>query len=135
MKKQKICIIGGSLAALTTAISLSKLKCDIDLITGPKDIDLKSSRTLALSESNLNYLKQLGVLGTSDKIFWPCSAMKLYTGNRNNEFSKIFEINNDLKKEKILYMFENKKILKKLMEKIKKIKIISVKNNEKVSEN
>ena len=134
MKKQKICIIGGSLAALTTAISLSKLKCDIDLITGPKDIDLKSSRTLALSESNLNYLKQLGVLGTSDKIFWPCSAMKLYTGNRNNEFSKIFEINNDLKKEKILYMFENKKILKKLMEKIKKIKIISVKNNEKVSE-
>jgi len=101
MKKQKICIIGGGLAALTTAISLSKLKCDIDLITGPKETGLKSSRTIALSESNLNYLKQLGILGTSDKIFWPCSVMKLYTGNYNNKLSKIFEINNDLKKEKI----------------------------------
>ena len=32
MKKQKICIIGGSLTGLVTAISLSKLNCEIDLI-------------------------------------------------------------------------------------------------------
>ena len=34
MKKQKICIIGGGLAGMVTAISLSKINCDIDLITG-----------------------------------------------------------------------------------------------------
>ena len=34
MKKQKICIIGGSLTGLVTAISLSKLNCTIDLIPG-----------------------------------------------------------------------------------------------------
>ena len=34
MKKQKICIIGGGLTGLVTAISLSKLNCSIDLITG-----------------------------------------------------------------------------------------------------
>ena len=33
MKKQKICIIGGSLSGLVTAIALSKLYCEIDLIT------------------------------------------------------------------------------------------------------
>ena len=32
MKKQKICVIGGSLTGLVTAISLSKLNCEIDLI-------------------------------------------------------------------------------------------------------
>ena len=33
MKNQKICIIGGNLTGLVTAISLSKFNCDIDLIT------------------------------------------------------------------------------------------------------
>ena len=32
MNKQKICIIGGSLTGLVTAISLSKLNCEIDLV-------------------------------------------------------------------------------------------------------
>ena len=41
MKKQKICIIGGGLTGLVTAISLSKLNCEIDLITGkiPKNLN------------------------------------------------------------------------------------------------
>ena len=42
MKKQKICIIGGSLAGLVTAISLSKLNCEIDLIVGKDKKNHKS---------------------------------------------------------------------------------------------
>ena len=34
MEKQKICIIGGGLTGLITAITLSKLNLKIDLITG-----------------------------------------------------------------------------------------------------
>ena len=52
MKRQKICIIGGSLTGLVTAISLSKLNCEIDLITGNDDQNPKSNRTIAISEDN-----------------------------------------------------------------------------------
>ena len=49
MKKQKICIIGGSLTGLVTAISLSKLNCEIDLIVDDFNKNLKSNRTIAMS--------------------------------------------------------------------------------------
>ena len=56
MKKQKICIIGGSLTGLVTAIGLSKLDCEIDLLTGNLTKNFKSSRTIAISENNLRFL-------------------------------------------------------------------------------
>ena len=59
MKKQKICIIGGSLTGLVTAISLSKLSCDIDIIAGNNKQNIKSSRTIAVSQNNLEFLKKL----------------------------------------------------------------------------
>ena len=78
MKKQKICIIGGSLTGLVTAISLSKLNCEIDLILGDSNKNFKSSRSLALSENNLDFLKKLNISNFSKKIFWPCLKMELY---------------------------------------------------------
>ena len=53
MEKQKICIIGGSLTGLVTAICLSKLNFNIDLIVG-KSKNVKSNRTIAISENSLN---------------------------------------------------------------------------------
>ena len=58
--------------------------------------------------------------------------MKLYTEVKNGNFSEVFQLNNDTKKKKILYMVENSKIIKIMMNKIKKIKSISIKNNEKI---
>ena len=46
MKKQKICIIGGSLTGLVTALGLSKLNCDIDLVIGNTRPNVKSNRTI-----------------------------------------------------------------------------------------
>ena len=58
MKKQKICIIGGGLAGMVTAISLSKINCDIDLITGTNTQKKTSNRTVAISQDNFEfYLK------------------------------------------------------------------------------
>ena len=57
MKKQKICIIGGGVTGLITAISLSKLNCEIDLITDNFGKKLKSNRTIAISSNNLNLLE------------------------------------------------------------------------------
>ena len=70
MKKQKICIIGGSLTGLVTAISLSKLDCDIDLITGDLNRNLKTNRTIAISENNLKAIAEIQI-SNSKNIYFP----------------------------------------------------------------
>jgi len=130
MKKQKICIIGGSLTGLTTAISLSKLNCEIDLIIGDGNLKTKSNRTVAISENNFNFLNKLKISKSFKKEVWPCSIMKLYTEIKNKFFLEVFELNNN---HKILYMFENSKIIKLMMNKIKKIYSIKIKDKAKVS--
>ena len=135
MKKQKICIIGGSLTALTTAVSLSKLNCEIDLITGNYKTTPNPSRTIAISESNLDFLKKLSIFKSiKNEEFWPCSIMKLYSQKNNKDFSKIFEIDNKKKIKKILYMIKNNKLLELLIKKIKKTKSISIKKDQKIHE-
>ena len=131
MKKQKICIIGGSLTALTTAVSLSKLDCEIDLITGNDNKNLNSSRTIAISESNLDFLKRLNIFKSINQQLWPCSTIKLFTEKSDQYFKEIFKISPNRKNKKILYVLENSKISKILMEKINNTKSISIKKKSK----
>jgi len=58
MENQKICIIGGGLTGLITALSLSKLNLKIDLIPGNINQNLKSNRTTAISQNNYEYLNK-----------------------------------------------------------------------------
>ena len=134
MEKQKICIIGGNLTGLVTAITLSKLNCQIDLITGNIGQNHQSNRTIAVSESNFDFLNKLNIKKSLIKEMWPCSIMKLYTEIKNENFSKVFELNNENKQKKVFYMMENSKIMKLMISKIRKIKSISIKSHEKVSE-
>ena len=131
MGKQKICIIGGGLTGLVTAISLAKLNCEIDLMIDNANPTLESNRTIAISESNFDFISKLNISQFLKKEMWSCSIMKLYTA-KNKKFSKIFEFNNSNKQKKILYIFENSKMMKLMMNKIKQIKSISVKNYKKV---
>ena len=133
MKKQKICIIGGSLTGLVTAICLSKLNCEIDLITGNLTKNLKSSRTIAISENNFLFLNKLNFPSPLINRTWVCSKMKLYTEAESEKFSEIFELNKEDKNENVFYMLENSKIMKLMMDKVKKIKSISFKKNKNVS--
>ena len=133
MKKQKICIIGGGLTGLVTAISLSKFDFEIDLITDNLIKNFKSSRTIAISQENFNLLNKLNIFKTLKKEIWICSKMKLYTESKNEKFLEIFEMDKENKNENIFYMFENKKIMRLMLNKIKKIKSISLKNNKKIS--
>jgi len=133
MKKQKICIIGGSLTGLVTAISLSKLNCEIDLITGDFVKDFKSSRTIAVSENNYNFLKKLNIFELFKEEIWICSKMKLYTEVKKEKFVEIFELNREEKNENIFYMFENSKMKKYMIDRIKKIKSISLIKNKTAS--
>jgi 2-octaprenyl-6-methoxyphenol hydroxylase len=133
MKKQKICIIGGGLTGLVTAISLSKLSCEIDLITGNVKKNFRNNGTVAISEKNLNYLTKLNISKSLKKVAWPCSTMKLYSEIKSDKFSEILELNNNKKSKKILYMIKNSKISQLLISKIKKINRISVRNAGNVS--
>ena len=133
MKKQKICIIGGSLTGLVTAISLSKLNFEIDLITGNFINNLKSSRTITVSENNFHFLNKLNISKLLKKEIWICSKMKLYTESESGNFSEIFELNKEGKNENIFYILENSKIMSLMFNKIKKIKSISLKKNKIVS--
>ena len=134
MEKQKICIIGGNLTGLVTAIALSKLNCQIDLITGNANQNYQSNRTIAVSENNFDFLNKLNIQKSLIKEMWPCSIMKLYTEIKNENFSKVFEFNNDNKQKKVFYMIENSKIMKLMTSKIRQIKSISIKSHEKISE-
>ena len=134
MEKQKICIIGGNLTGLVTAIALSKLNCQIDLITGNANQNYQSNRTIAVSENNFDFLNKLNIKKSLIKEMWPCSIMKLYTEIKNENFSKVFELNNDNKQKKVFYMMENSKIMKLMTSKIRQIKSISIKSHEKISE-
>ena len=134
MGKQKICIIGGSLTGLATAISLSRLDCNIDLIASNFENNIRSSRTLAISENSLNYLNKLNIFNSTKQELWPCSIMKLYTQSKDKKFLELFEINNNSKSKKILYMLKNSKFKNQMISKIKKIKSINIKSNNKINE-
>ena len=105
MKKQKICIIGGSLTGLVTAISLSKLNCEIDLVIDNIDKSPKFNRTIAISENNFNFLNKLNISKSLKTHTWPCSIIKLYTMAKNQKFLEVFELNRKSDKKKVFYMF------------------------------
>ena len=60
MKKQKICIIGGGLTGLITALALSKLNINVDVITDNNKTP-KSNRTIAISQNNYEFLRKLNI--------------------------------------------------------------------------
>ena len=134
MEKQKICIIGGGLTGLVTAITLSKLNCHIDLLAGNINQGLKSNRTVAISQNNYEFLNKQNIFKTKKNELWPCTKMKLYTQDKNKKISEIFEINKESNAKKVLYMSENSKIIKLLLNKMKNIKSINIKKNTIVSE-
>ena len=133
MKKQKICIIGGGLTGLVTAICMSKFDCEIDLVTGNLVKNFKSARTIAISEENFNFLNKLNISEFLKKEIWICSKMKLYTESRNEKLLEVFEMDKQNNKENIFYMLENSKIMKLMINKIKKIKSISLRKDENIS--
>lgn len=133
MKKQKICIIGGGLTGLITAIALSRLNVKIDLISSSNKHNIKSNRTTAISEKNYNFLKKLKIMEFTKKEFWPCSKMKLYTERENEDFKEILDLGDNKKKKNILYMMKNSQLSKHIQSYIVKNPQISHKTNKTIS--
>ena len=132
MKKQKVCIIGGGLTGLITALCLSKLNIEVDLVCGDIKINKKFSRTIAISQSNLEFLKKLNLYKFLKKDFWPCSTIKLYSKNNKKDSEEIFELNNNKLGKKVFYVIENWKIIDFMLKEISRNKLISFKKQKKI---
>ena len=111
MNKQKICIIGDGLTGLTAAAILSKQDICIDLYCGNKQKNKSlDNRTTAISESNLQYLKNNLSL-TKTSFFWSCKKISLFFEDKK----KITNfLNFDEKNKNYINIFQNKDLKKKL---------------------
>jgi len=127
MKKQKICVIGDGLAGLTTALVLSKLDIEINLIFKNKKIKkFIDCRTTAISESNYSFLSTH--LNDSDlKVFYSCKNIDLYYEKlgRYHHFMNFTDGGKSL-----IHIAENKKLKKVFFKQIQKQKNIKIINGE-----
>ena len=129
MKKQSVCVIGGGLTGLLTAISLSKFNLKVDLIAKNFNENYKSLRTTALSDSNCKFLNEQKILNYNMKNLWPCCEIKLYDSINNDENEKILNLSKKSFEENILYIISNNKIVQTMKQKIKKDKKINILSN------
>tara|TARA_Y100000590_G_scaffold48162_1_gene51076 strand:- start:5275 stop:6408 length:1134 start_codon:yes stop_codon:yes gene_type:complete len=127
MKKQKICIVGDGLTGLTTALILSKLGIDIDLISKKnKTTKFVDNRTTAISEDNYFFLSKY--LSNIDlKSFWPCQRIDLYY-EKSNRYHHFMDFQNNGKN--LMYIVENKKLRKIIFTIIRKEKNIKIINKK-----
>ena len=117
---QKICIIGGGLTGLTTALILSKLNVKVDLVAKLEPSNrINDNRTTAISPSN--YKSLCSFLSPEDeKIFWPSTNIDLYH-EQSDKYHHFMNFKNNGKN--IIYILENKKLIKAIVKKISEGKI------------
>ena len=128
MKKHKICIVGGGLTGLISALVLTKKGLDIDLIvenTSPKNKDL---RVTAISKKNMEFLKST-IKKINLKLFYPVKKISLFF-EKNNKIKNFLNFNEN---ENLMFFFENRltkehltKLLKKTNVKIQKKTVKSI---------
>ena len=118
MKKHKICIVGGGLTGLISALVLREKGLDIDLIVENKVSKSKDLRVTAISEKNLEYLKT-SLKKIDSKLFYPVKKINLF-------FEKDKQIKNFLNFEEgknLMYFFENSSTKEYLTKLLKSAKI------------
>ena len=118
MKKHKICIVGGGLTGLISALILREKVLDIDLIVENKVYKSKDLRVTAISEKNLEYLKT-SLKKINSKLFYPVKKINLF-------FERDKQLKNFLNFEEsknLMYFFENRTTKEYLTKLLKSTKI------------
>ena len=118
MKKHKICIVGGGLTGLISALVLSERGLDIDLIVENTTFKKRDLRVTAISEKNMDFLKST-VKNINLKLFYPVKKINLFF-EKNNQ-TKNF-LNYDENKN-LMFFFENRLIKEHFSKLLKKTKI------------
>ena len=128
MKKHKICIVGGGLTGLISALVLSERGLDIDLILENNTSKNKDLRVTAISEKNMEFLKS-AIKNINLKLFYPVKKINLFF-EKNNQTKNFLNFDEN---KNLMYFFENRltkdhlsKLLKKTKIKIQKKTIKSI---------
>ena len=128
MKKHKICIVGGGLTGLISALVLSERGLDIDLILENNTFKNKDLRVTAISEKNMEFLKSM-IKNINLKLFYPVKKINLFF-EKNNQMKNFLNFDEN---KNLMYFFENRltkdhlsKLLKKTKIKIQKKTIKSI---------
>ena len=128
MKKHKICIVGGGLTGLISALVLSERGLDIDLILENNTSKNKDLRVTAISEKNMEFLKSK-IKNINLKLFYPVKKINLFF-EKNNQTKNFLNFDEN---KNLMYFFENRltkdhlsKLLKKTKIKIQKKTIKSI---------
>ena len=118
MKKHKICIVGGGLTGLISALVLSERGLDIDLILENNTSKNKDLRVTAISEKNMEFLKST-IKNINLKLFYPVKKINLFfeKSNQTKNFLNFDENKN------LMFFFENRVTKKHLFRLLKKTKI------------
>ena len=115
MKKQKICIVGGGLTALTAALVLKNLDIEIHLVSEFKlNKKLLDNRTTAISPSNFQFLFKF-LNKKNSKMFWGSNKIDLYH-EEQDKYSNFMNFQN--KGKNLMYTIQNKNFRKILFKEI-----------------
>ena len=115
----KICLIGQNLTNLILADVFDQKKLNVDLYLNKKIQKIKTSRTIALSSENFNYLKQST---NSNVIPWKSKEIKIFTQDFNSK-----EIINFKKKNKEAFnLITYSKLFEFFLKKARKSKFIKL---------
>ena len=117
MKKHKICIVGGGLTGLISALVLSERGLDIDLIVENTTVKNKDLRVTAISEKNMEFLKST-INNINLKLFYPVKKINLYF-EKNNQTKNFLNFDEN---KNLMFFFENKLIKEHLSKLLKKTK-------------
>ncbi len=89
----RVCILGAGLSSLTLAKALVNQKIFVDLFTQKKITHVQKSRTLGISESNVDFFNN-NIIDIK-KILWKIKKIEVFTDNLKNESILNFENNNN----------------------------------------
>ena len=118
MKKHKICIVGGGLTGLLSAIILDHKEVDIDLIVNNKKKNIQDLRSTAISEENFIFLRS-SIKNLNTNQFNSVKKINLYyEGNK-----KIKNFLNFEGKKNLIFFFKNEKFKLHLLKLIKKTRV------------
>ena len=119
----KICLIGQNLTNLILATDFEEKKLKVDIYLNKKIKNLKTNRTIALSNENFDYLR---FLTKSSVVPWKSKEIKIFT-----EDSQSKEIINFKKKNKEVFnLISYSKLNEIFLKKIKKSKFIKLCHSE-----
>ena len=115
--------MGDGLSGLITALTLSKLNIEIDLVSKKQKQETNDNRTTAISPTNFKFMSKF-LSKRQYQFFYKCKKVSLYHETDKNIIINFMNFENS--NENLMFIFENKKLKKTLFSNIKKNKQIKI---------